>query len=135
MKSIISILILLLSNLSFSQVIKLRTKSVNAQVLLQNQIWSEWTSPIDISELVVLDIGKKRISIFTKERQVYDITKTIISEKFDDGGSLFSFQCIDQNGDFSNISLIKENHDGTLNKNLIIELDDKKLIYTLEDIE
>jgi len=133
--SAILIIFLISFNTTFSQVIKLKTTTVNAQVLLENETWSEWTAPIEISELVVLDLTKKRISVFTKERQVYDIVEVLQNEKFENGNSIFAFRCIDQNGDYSDVSLLKEYENEILGKYLIVELKDKKLIYNLKDIE
>lgn len=132
--SILTVLLFCFVHLSVAQVIKLRTKTVNAQMLLDNNIWSEWTETIDISELVVLDLTRKRISIFTVENQVYDIINVLEQEKFENGNSIFSFRCIDQNGDLTDVSLIKEYENEILNKYLIVELRDKKIIYSLIDI-
>lgn len=135
-KIIISTLLLLFSiKTSFAQVTKLRTITVNAQIIQENNTWSEWGPAIDISELVVLDFTKKRISVFTKETQVYDIIKVLENEKDENGGSVFSFRCMDQNGNYADVTLIKEFRDEVLNKYLLVELKENKLLYSLTDIE
>lgn len=135
-KIIISTLMLLFSiKTSFAQVTKLRTITVNAQIIQENNTWSEWSPAIDISELVVLDFTKKRISVFTKETQVYDIIKVLENEKDENGGSVFSFRCMDQNGNYADVTLIKEFRDEVLNKYLLVELKENKLLYSLTDID
>lgn len=135
-KIIISALFVLFSiKTTIAQVTKLRTTSVNAQIVQENNTWSEWSPAIEISELVVLDFSKKRISIFTQETQVYDIIKVLENEKDENGGSIFSFRCIDQNGNSADVTLIKELTEETLNKYLLIELKEDKLLYSLTDID
>lgn len=135
-KIIISTLMLLFSiKTSFAQVTKLRTITVNAQIIQENNTWSEWSPAIDISELVVLDFTKKRISVFTKETQVYDIIKVLENKKDENGGSVFSFRCMDQNGNYADVTLIKEFRDEVLNKYLLVELKENKLLYSLTDTD
>ena len=135
-KIIITTLLFLFSiKTSIAQVTKLRTTTVNAQIIQENNTWSEWSPAIEISELVVLDFTKKRISVFTKEAQVYDIIEFLENYKAEDGGSIFTVRCIDQNGNSADVTLIKEISDEGLNKFLLVELKENKLLYSLTDID
>lgn len=131
---ILSLLIFLVSQqILMSQVIKQRTEWVATQLLIDNE-WQNLSKPTELNELVVLNLDKKRISVFTKETQEYDIIEVLTNEKYENGGSLFSFRCIDQNGEYSDISLFKEINENGLEKYLIVEKPDFKLYYKLTDI-
>ncbi len=102
-------LFLLISSVSYGQVIKMRTSSIAYRYISEYNDWTDWSDFEEVSALVVIDIDRERITIYTKETQVYDIVKYEGSEVDSDGDDIMSFFCVDDDGDACGIDLVKLN--------------------------
>ena len=81
-------LFLLISSVSYGQVIKLRTTGLAIKYEIDDYRWGEWSEFEPVSVLVVMDIDADRITIYSKETQVYDAIEAEKTRYDSDGDEL-----------------------------------------------
>lgn len=96
-KIFLSILFTFIITLTFSQVYKFRSSTFQMKTKDSNG-WSKWTEPNESDILLVFNITKLRITIFSKKDQVYDIYKRYEQQTDSDGDLTFEYSCVDEEG-------------------------------------
>lgn len=102
---VLLVLFAIISSNAFSQVLKFRSYSFSIKYQERNT-WSKWSEPEEASVLIVFNLDKERVSIFSKETQEYDIIETYKKVIDSDGDEVFRYVCIDKNGLRCNIRWI-----------------------------
>jgi hypothetical protein len=117
----------------FSQVYKLRTYS--SQIKNKGTYgWSKWSDPTENNILIVFDIDKERISIYSKETQVYDIFKSYSKFTDDDGDDTYEYACVDADGIRCHVRWVKLNsQNGRLQ--VYVDYADMMWMYNVKLIE
>jgi hypothetical protein len=99
LKATLPLLFILIGASAFSQITKFRTTSLSMKSKNERtRQWSKWSQPKDVDVLITIDIDNKRIRIFSKEEQVYDIIKFYDIETDDEGDETLKFHCINEDG-------------------------------------
>lgn len=136
-KSIKSILLLglflFIGSQSFGQVFKLKTTDLTTCQKMNNDEWGEWSDLEPVSELVVMDIDEGRITIHSKQKQVYDVVENEGAEE-DEDGEYFTYLCVDEEGNTCRVMLIVL-HDDDEGAQLNIEFSNVMALYNLRFIE
>jgi hypothetical protein len=96
-KIFLSIIFLFLSHSTFSQVYKLRsTLFASRQVF--NNYWTDWTSWVPSSVLIVAETENQRVRIYSQTPQTYDMIESVITTYDKDSLPIYTVMCIDENG-------------------------------------
>jgi hypothetical protein len=115
MKKLIFILALVLaSQVSSAQIIKIKVYSVSQYV----NGWSSWK---DSNILGTIDLDKERVTIYSKEPQVFDIVRMLEDYKDKDGDEVVVWLSLDQDGLRVHLRFIKFRNSNI--KHLYIEYD------------
>ncbi len=90
--------------------------------------WGEWTDWEDISAILVIDTQKKKIIL--GDEKTYYIKKSLGLEDEDDGGSVLTFKCFDNDADDCNVRLrVTKSGDWQL----YVDFDTIMIVYNLEE--
>ena len=89
--------------------------------------WSEWN---ETTVLITIDLSKDRITIYSKETQVYDIAKNEDESYDNDGDMTLSLYCVDKAGLTCRIRLVKLISQNDRNQ-LYVDYDDLKWVYNV----
>ena len=99
LKSILLVgLFLLISSMSYAEVLKFRTTSLAIRHEIDDYRWGEWSDFEAVSVLVVMDIDEDRITIYSQETQVYDVIESKSARYDSDGDQYVPFVCINEDG-------------------------------------
>lgn len=111
-----------------SQVFKFRAYSIS----IYNKKLDNWKPFEETHLLISINLDKSRVSIYSKEVQLFDIIK--IDDKTTDknGDILFKLHSEDVKGELCNIDYI-EVKDGT--KLLYVRYSDLQYVYAIEEVE
>ncbi len=91
--------------------------------------WGKWSDYQSTNMMIALDLDKKRIVVYSKEIQFYNIEK--FEEKIDnDDDLIFPFSCIDIDGEPFTISFITRKKQ-EYRKQLYINQKDVILVYNI----
>ena len=92
--------------------------------------WGEWSDWEYSNLLVVVDLGRERITVYTDERQEYAIYD-VDEDRYDsDGDFCLSMSCVDQDGARCGVRLLyNSNSDGM---QLYIDYSDIIIVYNIE---
>jgi hypothetical protein len=132
-KLILTASFILIFTLCFSQVYKLR--SYSSQIKTKGTYgWTKWSDPTENNILIVFDIDKERITIYSKETQVYDIYKVYDTYTDRDGDDTYEFACIDADGLRCHVRWVKLNsQNGRLQ--VYVDYDDMMWMYNVKVVE
>ena len=122
-------LLILSISISFGQVLKLRSTSY-AIKYKTDYSWSEWSDLVKTSVLITMDIQKERITIYSVQRQIYDIAEDEGVDINNDEYSTFSFYCIDEDGNTCRIRLLSF-YNEDLPMQLYIDYPDLAWVYNV----
>lgn len=129
---LISVLVLT-ANIAFAQVVKLKTTQGSVKVKTDGA-WGEWSEWKDLSVLTVFNFDKKRITIYSKEVQVYDIITTYEKVADDDGDETIKFECVDNDGEICYVRfVILKSQNNKLQ--VYIDFDKIKLAYNVYGLD
>ena len=109
------------------QIVKMRTDSIGYKLQQNDGTWSDWSELKEMSILILLNTEEERVTIFSSEKQVYDLTGggEIVSN--DEGCKWTRFPCVDDRGESCYISFVFcENY----RDKVLIELLHTKVVYT-----
>lgn len=125
---ILFLFVFLGSHGSFAQAIKFKSTDFSYKERFGRDNWSNWEEWQEASVLIVVDIDNERISVYSKERQVYDVVE-YEGEHYDkDNDLVYSFYCVDNSGHTCRVRLVK-----LLSENnqfqLYIDYDDFMVVY------
>ena len=130
MKKIITIIILLISVCSLSaQTYKYYTNSF-AYKYYENYRWSKWSDWERSHILVVINLDRNIINIYSEKIQEYDIYEYKGEEKDEDGGTSMLLSCVNQDGLHCQVRL-RIQSDGS--KQLYVDFSDLVWVYGLEE--
>ncbi len=119
---------ILFANEAKAQIHKYRTTDFAYKELINNNWtdWSEWESS-DI--LVVINLDREIINIYSDEMQEYDIYEWGEFEDDGKGGETLEFKCVNKDGLRCGIRVRKQ-HDGQLQ--LYVDFRDIMFVYNIE---
>lgn len=126
--------IILMTNLAYGQVLKLKTTSFAFKTKVNNYQWSDWSEWKESSILVVIDFDKDRFTIYSKETQVYDVAKYEGKTTDYDGDYTWSFYCVNKDGLTCRVRLVKLNSQNGQNQ-LYVDFNDVKWVYNLYSLD
>jgi hypothetical protein len=134
MKAFLSILILLFCFQSTNaQVYKLKTTGFAMKYEIDEYTWSDWSDWAECSVLCTIDVQKDRITIYSKETQVYDVIEKEEEVLDDEGDWTLPFVCIDNDGGRCRIRLMKRAEDEQLQ--LYVDYNDMKWVYDVYSLD
>ena len=88
-KLTLTALLFALFSTCFSQVYKLR--SYSSEIKTKGKYgWTKWSEPTENNILIVINVDKDRVTIYSKETQVYDIFKVYNKFTDDDANKLLA---------------------------------------------
>ena len=90
--------------------------------------WGEWSEWEPVKILIVLNLEKERIEIYSKTPQEYDIVEVLGTESDEKDGDSIRFLCVDEDGLRCNIR-IRVQLDGT--KQLYVDYKDAMWVYNI----
>ncbi|WP_299685725.1 hypothetical protein [uncultured Dokdonia sp.] len=118
-----------------SNILKLRTTELAIKYLESNS-WGDWSDWKDTNVLVVFDLDKDRIRIFSKETQVYDVIEDEGQSYDDDGDEIYSYLCVNEDGSRCRVELWKRYRtNGSSYNQLYIKFSDMRWVYNLDVID
>lgn len=128
MKTFLSFVILFLCCQSLdAQVYKLKATGFSMKYEIDEYTWSEWADWEESNVLCTIDVQTDRITIYSKETQVYDVIEKEEEVIDDEGDWTLPFICIDQDGGRCRIRLMKRAEDEQLQ--LYVDYNDMKWVY------
>ena len=87
-----------MASVTYASVSKLTAYSVAYKYVDDNGEWTQWTDWEDCNILVVLNLDKDRLSIYSNTTQEYDIISYDDWESDGEGGKVAGFDCVDAEG-------------------------------------
>ncbi|MFN5415791.1 MAG: hypothetical protein ACK5B9_01965 [Flavobacteriia bacterium] len=115
---------------SFGQVLKLKSTSLATTYLLNNYDWSDWSEWEETTVLITIDVAKERITIYSKETQIYDVAENEGTSVDKEGDEIMSFYCIDDEGVAVRVKIVTlHSRDG--NTQLYVEYSNMKWVYNV----
>jgi hypothetical protein len=115
---------------SYGQVYKLKSTSFSSKYKINNYRWSDWSELEETSVLITIDLNKERITIYSKETQVYDVAENEGETYDNDGDITLSLFCVDKDGLTCRIRLVKLiSQDGR--NQLYVDYNDMKWVYNV----
>ena len=88
-----------------ADILKFQTTGLSIKTL-ENGSWTKWSDWEKCSCLVVINIDKDVITIYSSEKQVYDIIECNDPYTDSDGDEVLKMHAVDQDGDECDIRLI-----------------------------
>jgi hypothetical protein len=88
------------------KVIKLRTTAFSSRHKINEYSWSNWRDWEKASVLITIDTDNDRITIYSAERQVYDIAENEGESTDEDGDETLSLYCVDNDGTKCRVRLV-----------------------------
>ena len=80
-------------SISFGQVLKLKSTSLSSKYKTEYG-WTDWAEWEEASVLITIDLQKERITIYSAEKQIYDIAENEGKEYDSDGDETLSLYCV-----------------------------------------
>ena len=114
--------------------VKMKTTSFAYNYKENGYSWTNWSDFEEASILVLMDLGRDRITVYSKDTQVYDIAKDEGKTTDTDGDDFYSFLCVNEDGKACRVRLAKLNSQGGRNQ-LYVEFDDMKWVYNLRVVD
>ncbi len=101
---------LLSVSFSFSQTYKYKATEIAIKTYEYGR-WSQWSDWEEVSILVVFNMDKSVITIYSKSTQEYDIVEYLGEENDRDGGSQVKFLCVNEDGSRCHVR-VRQQKDG-----------------------
>lgn len=132
MKKLFILLFVLFSfvQVNYAEVIKLRTSGIAYQYKNEySNIWGDWSAWEDCNVLIVIDVDKDRITIYSQETQEYDVI-TETNQDTDGESTSYHYDCIDANGLRCQIRL-RVYDDYSKGSQLYVDYYDMRWVYSI----
>lgn len=124
---------LLITTISYGQVLKFKATSVSFKFKTESR-WGEWLEPKESSVLIVMNTDDDRFTIYSKEKQTYDIVEYEGEKTDSDGDNVWSFYCVNEDGNTCRVKLMKLNsQDERLQ--LYVSFNDVLLVYNIYSLD
>ena len=94
--------------------------------------WGDWSDWESTSVLIVVD--DSRITVYSKEKQVYDVIENEGKKTDIDGDDVWSYFCINEDGARCRVRLIRRNSQNG-EAQLYVDFNDMKWVYNLEFLQ
>lgn len=78
------------------QVLKLRTNAFASRIINEDNIWTKWSDWSNVN--ILIQIVDDRVTIFSKETQIFDIMDSSDKTTNDSGCDIYVFKCTDIDG-------------------------------------
>lgn len=127
-KFILTLLMVFTVGIAFSQVKYFQTTQFSYKYLTEYNYWTDWSDWEKCIAKVKLDLDDDKITIYTKETQIYYVYD-YLGEVEDDYGQTIKFAVIDHEEDYGHIRLRVQNN-GT--KQLYVDFNDIMWVYNLK---
>jgi hypothetical protein len=88
------------------KVIKLRSTAFSSRHKINEYKWSNWSDWEEASILITIDTDNDRITVYSSQRQVYDIANNEGESTDEDGDKTISLYCIDDDGTKCRVRLV-----------------------------
>jgi hypothetical protein len=112
------------------KVIKLRSTAYSLRHKINEYKWSDWDDWEDANVLITIDTDNDRITIYSAERQVYDIAENDGESTDDDGDETLSLYCVDKDGIKCRVRLVSLNsRNGKIH--LYVDYNDVSWVYNV----
>jgi hypothetical protein len=112
------------------KVIKLRSTAFSSRHKINEYKWSNWEDWKETNVLITIDTENDRITIYSAERQVYDIAEDEGESTDEDGDETFSLYCVDDDGVRCRVRLVYLNsRDGEVQ--LYVDYSDMSWVYSV----
>lgn len=129
MKKFLLLLTIFISTQAFSQVLQFRTTAYSQRYVNSYGYWTDWSTYQKSNMLVIFDLNKDIIKIYSPKIQTYLILEYI--ETFIDsyGGKQSEWLCIDQDYDKGHIRLREDKYG---NFQLYVDFSNVSWVYNLQ---
>ena len=138
MKKIITLALILFISIStsFSQnsdIRKFKTTGLASKFLNENNnTWTDWSRWDDVSILGVFDLEKERITIYSKDVQVYDFAKYEGKTTNKDGDEILEWLCINEDGLKCHLEIWKRYYEnGEYYSQIYVNYSDIRFVYNI----
>lgn len=130
-RNLFFVIIFLMTGISLqAQVSKLRSTGLSIRYEKENGQWTDWDDLTEASVLITLDFDNERITVYSKEKQVYDIAEYEGLTEDKDGDDILSLFCIDKDGKTCRIKYVVL-HSRNEQKQLYIYYGDYNILYNV----
>lgn len=120
-------------SISFGQVLKLKSTSFSSKHKSEYG-WTDWAEWVEASVLITIDLQKERITIYSAEKQIYDIAENEGKEYDSDGDETLSLYCVDKDGLTCRIRFVTLNSkDNQLQ--LYVDYNDMQWVYNVYSLD
>ena len=93
---------------TYAQVFKMKAFAFTYKYEQENGTWTDWTEWDECNVLCIIDANKERITIYSKETQVYDIIENEGSYYDEDGVWIWPLVGIDNDGGMCRVRIVKK---------------------------
>jgi len=118
-------------NQMFAQTYKFKTSGLSVMEKDQKGNWGKWSDLNLVNILVKLDTDKNRIVVYSEFIQLFEIIEYIPLEE-SETDSIYSFTCIDNNGEDCTLSIITRKKQDN-RKQLYINYDNHIIVYNISN--
>jgi hypothetical protein len=116
------------------KVIKLRSTACSLRHKINEYKWGDWDDWEEANVLITIDTDEDRITIYSSERQVYDIAENEGESTDEDGDETLSLYCVDQDGIRCGVRLVFLNsRNGDIH--LYVDYNDVSWVYDVYALE
>ena len=129
-KLLFTLLFAMISICSFAQVYKYQTTELAIKTQNSRGNWGDWSDWEDCSCLVVINLDKDKITIYSKERQEYDVYECDDPYEDSDGDTVIKMKAVDQDGDNCTVRLIIRKSGQT---QLYVDFNNVMWVYNIEE--
>lgn len=130
----VALLFLMMSISLTAQVYKFRSTELSFRYEKENGQWTNWDEPTESSVLITMDIDNQRITIYSKEKQVYDFAEYEGIKTDEDGDDIMSFYCVDNNGKTCRVSYMLL-HSRNERKQFYVYYNDYNFVYNVNVLD
>ena len=96
-------------------------------------LWEDWSKWEDSDVQITMDLTTDIVTIYSKDKQVYQITDYVESSTDSDGDDIVKLRFVDQDGDQGTMRLIERNSENR--SEIYIDFNNITWVYEVRRIE